>query len=42
MTIRFENGIVATLGKNNQVMWNASVITDGEQIVAIGPAADMK
>ena len=30
MTIRFENGIVVTLGKNNRVLWNASVVTDGE------------
>jgi len=42
MTIRFENGIVATLGKNNQVLWNATVVTDGEKIAAIGPAAEMK
>ena len=42
MAIRFENGIVATLGKNNQVMWNGSVVTEGEQIVAVGPAAEMR
>lgn len=42
MTTRFENGIVATLGQNNQVLWNASVVTDGEQIVAVGDAADLK
>jgi len=42
MTIRFENGIVATLGKENRVLWNASVVTDGEQITAVGEAATMK
>jgi putative selenium metabolism protein SsnA len=42
MTIRFENGIVATLGKDNKVMWNASVVTEGEQIAAVGPSAEMK
>lgn len=42
MTIRFENGIVATLGPNNQVRWNSSVVTDGENIVAVGDAAEMK
>jgi len=42
MTIRFENGIVATAGPKNQVLWNASVVTDGEKIVAFGDAAEMK
>lgn len=42
MTIRFENGIVATLGNDNQVLWNASVVTEGEQIVAVGNAAELK
>ena len=42
MTIRFENGIVVTLGKENHVLWNASVVTDGEQIVAVGEAAALK
>lgn len=42
MTTRFENGIVVTLGKDNQVLWNASVVTDGEQIVAVGNAAELK
>lgn len=42
MTTRFENGIVVTLGKNNRVLWNGSVVTDGENIVAIGTAAEMK
>ena len=30
MTTRFENGIVVTLGENNHVLWNATVVTDGE------------
>ncbi|MBI5295052.1 MAG: putative aminohydrolase SsnA [Chloroflexi bacterium] len=42
MTTRFENGIVVTLGKHNRVLWNGSVVTDGENIVAIGGAAEMK
>lgn len=42
MTTRFENGIVVTLGKPNRVLWNGSVVTDGENIVAIGSAAEMK
>ncbi len=42
MATRFENGIVVTLGKHNRVLWNGSVITDGENIVAIGSAAEMK
>ena len=40
--MRFENGIVATLGPNNHVIWNGSVVTDGEKIVAVGEAAQLK
>ncbi|MBE7435789.1 MAG: putative aminohydrolase SsnA [Anaerolineales bacterium] len=42
METRFENGIVVTLGKNNRVIWNGSVITDGENIVAVGTTSEMK
>lgn len=42
MTIRFENGIVITLGENNRVLWNAAVVTEGETIVAVGDAAEMQ
>ena len=42
MATRFENGIVVTLGKNNRVIWNGSVVTDGESIAAIGEAAELK
>jgi putative selenium metabolism protein SsnA len=42
MATRFENGIVATLGSNNQVIWNGSVVTEGENIAAVGDAAKMK
>lgn len=42
MTTRFENGIVVTLGPNNRVLWNAAVVTDGEKIVAVGDAAEMR
>ena len=42
MTIRFENGIVATLGEKNRVLWNATVVTDGELVAAVGDSAGMK
>jgi putative selenium metabolism protein SsnA len=42
MTTRFENGIVVTLGQNNQVIWNGSVVTEGEDILAVGNAAEMQ
>jgi len=41
MTIRFENGIGATLGSKNRVLWNSTVVTDGELIAAIGDAVEM-
>ncbi len=42
MTIRFENGIVITLGANNQVLWNSTVVTDGENVAAVGGFAEMR
>ena len=36
MTTRFEDGIVATLGSKNQVRWNAAVVVEGENVVAVG------
>ena len=42
MTTRYENGIVVTLGPNNTVTWNGSVVTEGETIVGVGDAAEMK
>ena len=42
MVTRFENGIVVTLGENNRVLWNASVVVDGEKIAAVGDSAEMK
>jgi 5-methylthioadenosine/S-adenosylhomocysteine deaminase len=42
MATRFENGIVVTLGENNRVLWNATVVTDGELIGAVGDAAEMR
>ena len=42
MTTRFENGIVVTLGEQNQVLWNGSVVTEGEQIAAVGDAAELR
>ncbi len=41
MSIRFENGIVVTLGRNNKVLWNSSVVVDGENITAVGEAGEM-
>ena len=42
MTTRFENGTVATLGKENKVLLNGSVVTDGEKVVAVGDLAELK
>ena len=42
MTTRFEDGIVVTLGPNSRVIWSGSVVTEGEQIVAVGDAAEMR
>lgn len=42
MVTRFENGIVVTLGKKNRILWNASVVTDGEIIAEVGDSAEMK
>jgi putative selenium metabolism protein SsnA len=39
---RFENGIVVTLGENNRVLWDAAVVTEGENIAAVGSAAEMR
>ncbi len=42
MAIRFENGIVVTLGEHNRLLWDATVVTDGEWIAGVGSAAVMK
>jgi putative selenium metabolism protein SsnA len=42
MTTRFENGIVVTLGEKNRVLWNATVVIDGEMVAAVGDSAEMK
>ncbi len=42
MTTRFENGTVATVGKENKVLLNSSVVTDGEKVVAVGNSVEMK
>jgi putative selenium metabolism protein SsnA len=42
MATRFENGIVVTLGEKNRVLWDATVVTDGERIAAVGDAAEMR
>jgi putative selenium metabolism protein SsnA len=42
MLTRFENGIVVTLGEKNRLIWNGSVVTDGELIKEVGSAEAMK
>lgn len=42
MATRYENGIVVPLGTENQIIWNGSVVTEGENIAAVGEAAEMK
>jgi putative selenium metabolism protein SsnA len=42
MTTRFENGIVVTLGEKNRVLWNATVVTDGELVASVGDSTEMK
>ncbi len=39
---KLENGIVVTLGENNRVLWNNTVVIDGEHVAAIGDTAKMK
>jgi len=39
---KLENGIVVTLGENNRVLWNSTVVIDGEHVAAIGDTAKMK
>jgi putative selenium metabolism protein SsnA len=42
MTTRFENGIVVTLEEENRVLWNATVVVEGEFIKAVGDSTEMK
>lgn len=42
MATRFENGIVVTLGAHHRVIWNGSVVTEGENVIAVGEAADLR
>jgi putative selenium metabolism protein SsnA len=42
MATRFENGIVITLEEENRVLWNATVVIEGEYIVAVGNSSEMK
>ena len=42
MTTRFENGIVVTLGPNNRVIWNGSVVTKAKTLWQWATAAEMK
>lgn len=42
MVKRFENGIVVTLEEDNRILWNATVVTDGELIAAVGTSPGMK
>jgi putative selenium metabolism protein SsnA len=42
MITRFENGIVVSLDKENRVLWNATVVTNGELVAAVGDSVQMK
>ena len=42
MRTRFENGIVVTLGQNNRVIWNGSVVADEEKIVGVGKSTELQ
>jgi putative selenium metabolism protein SsnA len=42
MTTRFENGIVVTLGSNHRVIWNGSVVTEGDNVIAVGEAGELR
>jgi putative selenium metabolism protein SsnA len=42
MATCFENGIVVTLGEKNRLLWNATVVTDGERIAAVGDSSEMR
>ncbi|HUI90205.1 MAG TPA: putative aminohydrolase SsnA [Anaerolineales bacterium] len=42
MATRFENGIVATLGKENKVLADGCVVVDGEKVVAVANSSEMK
>jgi putative selenium metabolism protein SsnA len=42
MTTNFENGIVVTLGEKNRVIWDGSVVTDGEEIAGVGSHTEMR
>src|SRR3972149_9183002 len=41
MATRFENGIFAPRGKKNQVLWNATVVTEGDRVAGLGKASEM-
>ena len=42
MAIRFENGTVVTLGKDNRVLTGHTVVTEGEQVAGLGRADTMQ
>jgi putative selenium metabolism protein SsnA len=42
MITRYENGIVVTLGKENHILWNATVVTNGELVAAVGDSVEIK
>jgi putative selenium metabolism protein SsnA len=41
MALRFEKGIVVTLGGDSRVIWNGSVVTEGDKVVAVGKTGKM-
>ncbi len=42
MSTRFENAIVVTLGTRNAVLWDSTVVVEGEKVSAIGKTAEMR
>jgi putative selenium metabolism protein SsnA len=42
MSMRFENGVVVTLGTENEVLWDAAVVVEGPNIAAVGTTVEMK
>src|SRR5215213_10827514 len=42
MTTRFENGIIVTLGSKNRVLWNGTVVTENEKIIAVGSSTELQ
>jgi len=42
VSTRFEHAIVVTLGPENAVLWDSTVVVEGETIAAVGSTAEMR